>query len=224
MQNDLRITMEDFGGRIASVWAGLRPTTRGLVARALLTAAATTSANVSAATTTTTVASARTSNIPYDARAEQELSRLLAALDERAPDGEALSAEQSERLRRMADACAAVLQFRAQSAESFSQLLAREFHVHDYAQIDLLADRISAQLPPSEICELARHTEVRVRAIAQEALTQSPTSVLVELLSDPVDAPIVRAALERQAMDYELEEARWIVNALDEAEVETSED
>ncbi len=214
MENNSRLTIEDFGGRIASVWAGLQPTTRGMVERALLQA-------VSAGNA---VSSVRTGTVPYDARAEWELSRLLAALDENSPDAEALSVQQTGQLRRMAEACDSVLQLRAQSAEAFAQLFERAFAAHDYRRVDALADRMSVQLPPSEICELARHPQVRVRAIAQEALAQAPTSVLVELLADPVDAPVVRAALERQADEYESDEARWIVGALDEADAESIEE
>ena len=57
-----------------------------------------------------------------------------------------------------------------------------------------------------------------VRALANEALAQFPTSVLVGLLSDPVDSEIARDALRRQAVDYGSEEARQIINALDQVE------
>ena len=217
METDSRIVMENFGRRIASVWAGLRPATRGIVERALLSSSASTSA-------TSSTAGARQSNAPYDARAEWELSRLLAALEERAPEREALSAQLSGELSRVAEACVALLQLRAQSAETFAQLLARAFRAHDYVQVDALADRLTKQLPPSEICELARNPQVTVRAIAEEALAQSPTSVLVELLADPIDSFTVRAALERQAEDYESDEARWIITALDEADAEAMEE
>jgi hypothetical protein len=42
-----------------------------------------------------------------------------------------------------------------------------------------------------------------------------PTRQLVTLLVDPVDGDIAREALDRQAFEYESEEARQIVNALD---------
>jgi len=57
-----------------------------------------------------------------------------------------------------------------------------------------------------------------VRALANEALAQFPTSVLVGLLSDPVDSEIARDALRRQAMEYGSEEARRIINALDQVD------
>jgi hypothetical protein len=198
--------MEDFGGRLASVWSELRPTTRGLVERALQTPGTSSPQprNVSAP------------NAPYDARADHELSRLLAALDERSLEtGDSLAIEKGSELRHIADTCAAVLQEKTRSAEVFGQLVRRAESKRDYARIDALADALT-RFAPSEICELARSPEVIVRALANEALAQFPTSSLIGLLSDPVDSDIAREALRRQALDYGSEEARQIVNALDQ--------
>jgi len=191
--------IEDFGGRVASVWSELRPTTRGLVERALQAS---------------TTASPQARNLPYDARADLELSRLLTALDDRASETEAsLGTEKVDRLRYIADTCAAVLQEKTQSAEVFSQLVRRATTQRDYARVDALADSLT-RFAPSEICELARSQDVVVRALANEALALFPTSVLVSLLSDPVDSEIGRDALRRQAVEYGSEEARQIVSAL----------
>jgi len=203
--------MEDFGGRLASVWSELRPTTRGLVERALQTASA-----------PPPTRNPNAPNAPYDARADHELSRLLAALDERALEPNAsLEAEKENQLRHIADTCAAVLQEKTRSAEVFAQLVRRADRQRDYARIDALADALTG-FAPSEICELARSQDVVVRALANEALAQFPTSMLVELLRDPVDSEIARDALRRQAMDYGSEEARQVVNAL--AQVDASGD
>lgn len=192
--------MEDFGGRLASVWSELRPTTRGLVERALQ--------NSSAAP------SRSSANAPYDARADHELSRLLTALDERALENDAsLEAEKETQLRHIANTCAAVLQEKTRSAEVFEQLVRRADRQRDYKRVDALADALTG-FAPSEICELARSQDVVVRALANEALAQFPTSVLIGLLGDPVDSEIARDALRRQALDYGSEEARQIVNAL----------
>nr|MDQ3805522.1 hypothetical protein [Acidobacteriota bacterium] len=67
------MTIEDFGAGVASVWQGLRPSTRSLVERAL-------------ATTPPPTGAATRGDSHYDARSEWELSRLLAALDERATE------------------------------------------------------------------------------------------------------------------------------------------
>ena len=150
------------------------------------------------------------------------MSRLLAALYERASEKGVgiLSAEQSRELARMAETCAKVLHSGARSAEVFAQLLERALRARDYARVDALADVMTARLAPSELCEMARQTNPAVRAVAQEAMLQLPTSVLVALLGDPVDAGIARAALESQADEYESEEARFVVNALEQVDAD----
>lgn len=192
----------DFGARIATVWSELRPATRGLVERAL-------QAPVNGATR----------NFHYDARADIELSRFLTALDDRAAEkSEALDAERGGRLKSIADTCATVLQEKTESAEVFAQLVRRASGQRDYKRIDLLADALNARFPPSEICELARSEDRIVRELANEALARCPISVLSGLLNDPVDADTARAALRRQVVEYGSEEARQIVNALDQAD------
>ena len=200
--------MEDFGGRLASVWSELRPTTRGLVERALQASSA----------KTVPPRNPNLPNTPYDARADHELSRLLAALDERALEPDAsLEADKETQLRHIADTCAAVLQEKTRSAEVFAQLVRRADSRRDYGRIDALADALMG-FAPSEICELARSQDVVVRALANESLAQFPTSVLIGLLSDPVDSEIARDALRRQAQEFGSEEARQIVNALSQVD------
>ena len=200
--------IEGFDGHVATVWSEIRPTTRGLVERALQT----------------THAASQPRNTPYDPRADVELSRLLAALDdqaaEEAPSNESVNVDQ---LRHIADICAAVLQEKTRSAEVFVQLIRRAEIQHDYERIDALADALTARFAPPEICELARSRDVIVRALARETLAQSPTSVLLSLLSDPVDSEIARDALRRQAFEYGAEEARQILYALDQVDL-TGED
>jgi hypothetical protein len=104
--------IEDFGGRIATVWSELRPATRGLVERALQAA---------------TSGAAPNRNFQYDARADLELSRFLAALDDRASEKkDGLDAEQVTRLRSVADTCAGVLQEVARSEDVLVRELANE--------------------------------------------------------------------------------------------------
>ena len=194
----------DFGARIATVWSELRPATRGLVERALQAPVAGTQA---------------TSNFHYDARADLELSRFLAALDDRAAEtSEALDAETGGRLKSVADTCASVLQEKTESAEVFAQLVRRASNQRDYKRIDVLADALN-RFPPTEICELARSENKIVRELANEALARCPISVLTMLLSDPVDSDTARGALRRQVVEYGSEEARMIVNALDADEI-----
>jgi hypothetical protein len=198
----LSFIIEDFGGRVATVWSELRPATRGLVERALQ------ASNISPA---------QARNVPYDARADLELSRFLAALDERVTEaGVALDAEKENRLRMVANTCALVLQEKTQSAEVFAQLVRRAEAQRDYNRIDALADALTTRFAPSEICELARSEDLFVRELANEALARFPTTVLLTLLSDPVDTEVAREALRRQVIEYGSEDARQIVNALDQ--------
>jgi len=197
--------MKDFGGRVATVWSELRPATRGLVELALQ------APNGGAQATR---------NFQYDARADLELSRFLRALDERASDkSNALDSENVQKLRSIAETCAAVLQEKTESAEVFSQLVRRAEVLHDYKRIDVLADSLINRFPPSEICELARSEQVIVRELANETLARCPVSVLATLLADPVDSEIARAALRRQIAEYGSEEARQIVSVLDQEEI-----
>lgn len=193
--------MDDFGARIATVWSELRPSTRGLVERALQAPVTGTQA---------------TRNFQYDARADLELSRFLAALDDRAAEkSEVLDAERANRLKSLADTCASVLQEQTESAEVFTQLVRRASKQRDYKRIDNLADALNSRFPTSEICELARSEDQIVRELANEALARCPIGVLANLLNDPVDAETARAALRRQVVEYGSEEARMIVNGID---------
>ena len=200
----MSLMIEDFGGRIATVWSELRPATRGLVERAFLATAG---------------GAVPTHNFHYDARADLELSRFLAALDDRASEkSDLLDAEKVGRLRSVADTCAAVLQDKTESAEVFAQLVRRAELQRDYKRIDVLADALGSRFPPTEICELARSEDVIVRELANESLARFPISVLASLLSDPVDSEIARGALRRQVIEYGSEEARQLVNVLDQAD------
>lgn len=194
--------IDDFGSRIANAWSELRPATRGLVERAMQAGGPGTP-------------TAR--NFHYDARADLELSRFLAALDDRAAE-KGLDAEKGGELKSIADTCAAVLLEKTESAEVFTQLVRRAQAQRDYRRIDTLADALNSRFPPSEICELARSEDNVVRELANEALARCPISVLYSLLNDPVDAETARSALRRQVVEYGSEEARQIVNALDQAE------
>ena len=129
-----------------------------------------------------------------------------------------LDAETGGKLRSVADTCAAVLLEKTESAEVFAQLVRRAEQQKDYRRIDTLADALTSRFPPSEICELARSEDVITRELANEALARCPISVLASLLNDPVDAETARAALRRQVVEYGSEEARQIVNVLDQAD------
>ena len=196
------LAIEDLGSRVATVWSELRPATRGFVERALQAG----SGNPQA-----------TRNFHYDARADLELSRFLTALDDRiAEKNDTVDRDTAVKVKTVAEACAAVLQEKTESAEVFSQLVRRAESQRDYKRIDTLADALNSRFPPSEICELARSHDAIVRELANEALARCPISILATLLSDPVDSETARAALRRQVIEYGSEEARQIVNVLDQ--------
>src|SRR2546423_14389576 len=190
--------IEEFGPRVANVWNHLRTTTRTLIENAWQSASSGSAPRVPR-------------SAPYDPRADQELSQLLAALDEHAQTEVSAGREGARESRRLADACANVLSQQTQSAEVFAQLIERAHLRNNYAQVDALAALLPERLAPSELCELARANNVIVRALAHEALTQLPTSLLAALLRDPVDAVIARQALERQANEFGSEDAQRIV-------------
>jgi hypothetical protein len=199
------LAIEDLGSRVATVWSELRPATRGFVERALQAG----SGNPQS-----------TRNFHYDARADLELSRFLTALDDRIAEKNDVGVDLATtvKVKTVAEACAAVLQEKTESAEVFSQLVRRADSQRDYKRIDALADALNTRFPPSELCELARSQDPIVRELANEALARCPISILATLLSDPVDSETARAALRRQIVEYGSEEARQIVNVLDQSD------
>lgn len=200
------MVIEEFGPRVTNVWNHLRTTTRNLVERAWQSSGAAAQVPRAAA---------------YDPRADQELSQLLAALDEHASHAETTSAaEDAGKTRRLADACANLLSQQTQSAEVFAKLIERAHQRKDFAQIDWLAGLLPDRLAPSELCDLARANNVVVRALAQETLAQMPSSLLVMLLRDPVDAMVARQALERQAVEFGSEDAQLILRDFEESGLE----
>jgi len=195
------LIIDDFGTRIATVWSELRPATRGLVERALQVSAG---------------GAPIPHKVQYDARSDIELSRFLAALDDRAAEkSNALDAEKGGQLKTIADTCAAVLLEKTESAEVFTQLVRRAKSQKDYRRIDSLANVLNSRFPPSEICELARSADVVVRELANEALARCPVALLASLLNDPVDAATARAALRRQVAEYNSDEARHMMSLIE---------
>lgn len=199
------MTIDTLGARVASVWDGLRPTTRKMIVGALQARQSGTKGNQKTS-----------GNIPYDARSDWELSRLLTALDERASETKELTKEQSSELGQMAETCASVLQEKTRSAEVFTQLVERAMYANDYKRIDTLGGILVERFAPSEVCELIRQANPVAKALAYEALTQFPTSSLVSLLNDPLDAEIARDAIERQAFEFGVEEAREVLAMMEQ--------
>jgi hypothetical protein len=192
---------EKFGSRVTSAWNDLRPQTRSLLERAWQS------------TPPAPVEQTRT----YDPRADRELSKLLAALDEQTQrEGGGSEDESAGQARRLADTCVQMLTQQTQSAEVFAQLIQRAHARQQFARLDELANAMALRLAPSELCDMARSPNVVVRALANEVLTQAPPSLLRSLLHDPIDAEVARSVLERQAHEFGLEEAKRTLREIDE--------
>ena len=198
------MTIKDFGTHVADVWAGLRPMTRRMVVGAMQIG--------QNSYLTQTVGK----NFSFDAHADWELSRLLTALDDRAAEPEVRqNTEKFRENRRMAAACAEVLSAQTESAEVFIQLITRALRRADFARVDQLADALLERFSAGEICEIVRQTDAAaVRAIAAEALALVPTMQLLPLLDDPIYSDIVRNTLETQAVEYNSEDARMLLEDL----------
>ena len=139
---------------MATIWSQLRPTTRQLVERALQSTQSPTQGR----------------NAPYDARADLELSKLLEALDEGVSETRILSAKQeTDKLRSVADTCAAVLLEKTQSAEVFVQLIERAQLQHDYERVDAPRHALASRFVREIANWLVRKMWWCV--LAQEALT-----------------------------------------------------
>ena len=196
--------IKNFGAQVESVWQNLRPMTKKILVGELQT-------NLTKPSR----------KITYDAHADWELSRLLTALDEQS---EAVEIKQdTEKLRELkilANACTRVLEAQSNSAEVFIQLAKRAVIRNDYKKLDALADMLAKRFPVSEIAEIIRQTDLaHVRAIAYETLALAPTVSLLSILDDPIYYEIARNALEQQAVEYESEEARMILEQLDYEEL-----
>ena len=196
--------IKDFGGRIASVWEGLRPMTRNMLVGALQT-------------NSSSSPSSKTTKFSYDAHADWELSRLLSALDEQSHSADAQkNAETLDEMNKLADTCARLLEAQSGSAEVFIQLAERALRKHDYKKLDSLADRLAEKFSAAEIAEIVRQTESpQIRAIAYETLATLPVSSVAPLLDDSLYVDIAATALEQKAFEYESDEARDVLDQFD---------
>lgn len=195
--------IKDFGPRVVSVWEGLRPVTKQMLERAILSGS-----NASALPT---------QKFSYDAHSDWELSRLLSVLDEQIKDPEVRKdPAKLEEITQLANTCVRVLESQTESAEVFIQLAERVLKSNDYNQLDRLADRLQEKFSAGEIAEIVRQTDMaQIRAIAYETLALLPASALLPLIDDPVYAEIAMNGLEQKAFEYESEEAREILERLD---------
>lgn len=196
------MTIKEFGGKIASIWANLRPDTKKLLVGVMKTGKA---------------GAAQTHKLHYDAHADWELSRLLHALDEQSTKKTVRknTAKLTE-IKQLADTCASVLESQSASAEVFIQLATRALRDNDYARLDRLADHLAERYSAGEIAEIVRQTDLaQIRAIAHETLAMMSLSHLVPLLDDPLYSGIAAAALEQKAYEFDSDEARDILEQFD---------
>lgn len=198
------MTIKDFGARVESVWEGLRPITKKMLVGALAAGSG-------------NAPTVQTQKFSYDAHADWELSRLLAALDEQAKTAEVRNnPEKLREIRQLAETCASVLESKTASAEVFIQLAARTFQRNDFKKIDRLADILNERFSASEIAEIIRQTDMpQIRAVAFETLAMMPVSAILPLIDDSVYFEIARNALEQQAFEFESEEAREVLEQLE---------
>ena len=196
------MTIKEFGGKVASVWEGLRPVTKKMVVGALKTG------------------DAQNSQAPksyYDAHADWEVSRLLSALDEQSSASETRrdSAKLNE-IKELAETCARILEAQSASAEVFIQLASRAIRENDYKRLDRLADTLAERYSAGEIAEIVRQTEMpQIRAVAYETLAMMPVENLVPLLDDSLYSAIAAGALEQKAFEFESDEARDVLDQYD---------
>lgn len=199
------MTINDIGGRVASVWEGLRPITQKMLAGALQS-------------TASGVVNNKTPKFSYDAHADWEVSRLLTALDEQSRTAEVKkdTAKLSE-IKHLAETCVSVLETQSASAEVFIQLAERAIKDNDYNRLDKLGDHLASRYSPGEIAEIIRQTEFpQIRAIAYETLAMMPVQSLIPLLDDPLYSGIAAVTLEQQAYEFESEEARDMLDQFEE--------
>lgn len=199
------MTIKDFGARFESVWQGLRPVTKKMIVGALQ------GVNLTATTTPT-------QKFSYDTQSDWELSRLLSALDEQAKEAQNnKDTEKLAEIRKMSETIERVLEAQTESAEVFIQLAERILKQNDYAHFDRLSNVLAERFSAGEIAEIIRQTNLpQIRAVAYETLSMLPTSAILTIVDDPLYADIALAALEQQAFEYESEDARSVLEQIED--------
>jgi hypothetical protein len=191
--------IKELGGKVASIWDGLRPVTKQMLVGALKAGST----------------NPKPQKFSYDAHADFEVSRLLSALDEQSKKIKRDSQKFNE-LTQLADTCVRVLEAQSASAEVFIQLAERAVRDNDYNRLDKLADHLGERYSASEIAEIVRQTETpQVRAIAYETLATLPIPQITQLLDDPLYTSIAAGALEQKAFEFDSDEARDILDQFD---------
>jgi len=196
------MTIKELGGKVASVWDGLRPVTKKMLAGLMKTGDA---------------PSSQAPKFHYDAHADWEVSRLLSALDEQSSASETRKdSSKYNEVKEFAETCARILESQSASAEVFIQLATRAIKDNDYRRLDRLADNLAARYAAPEVAEVVRQTEMpQIRAVAYETLAMMPVESLVPLLDDPLYSGIAATSLEQKAYEFDSDEARDVLEQYD---------
>lgn len=199
------MTINEIGGRVASVWDGLRPVTRKMLVGALQS-------------TTPGAVNIKTPKFSYDAHADWEVSRLLTALDEQSGTSEVRSDDvKLSEIKQLAETCVHVLESQSASAEVFIQLAERAIKDRNYDRLDKLGDHLARRYSSSEIAEIIRQTDLpQIRAISYETLAMMPVQALIPLLDDPIYAGIAAVTLEQKAYEFDSDEARDVLDQFED--------
>ncbi len=191
---------KNFGERVETIWKDLRPITKQMIVGAMRTNKF-----------------AQKQKYSYDAHADWEISSLLNALDEQAKDTKtAKDTADLKDIYDLAEICASVLETQTESAEVFIQLAKRALARNDFRKIDILADALFERFSAGEVAEVIRQTKMaQISAIAYETLVVFPATLIEPLLDDQLYFEIACNVLEQQAIEFESEEARKILEDLE---------
>lgn len=194
--------IKEFGGKVATIWEGLRPHTQKMLVGAMQGKAP---------------SGSQAPRLFYDATADWEVSRLLSALDERSRATEVRKDKaRLDEITQLANTCVRVLESQSASAEVFILLASRAVQSNDYNRLDRLADTLAERYSSGEIAEIVRQTDIpQIRAIAYETLAMLPIPNLLPLLDDPLYSGIAAAALDQKAYEFDSDEARDILDQFD---------
>ncbi|MBP9665244.1 MAG: hypothetical protein KBD94_11525 [Pyrinomonadaceae bacterium] len=194
--------IKEFGGKVATIWEGLRPHTQKMLVGVMQGKAP---------------SGSQAPRLFYDATADWEVSRLLSALDERSRATEVRKDKaRLDEITQLANTCVRVLESQSASAEVFILLASRAVQSNDYNRLDRLADTLAERYSSGEIAEIVRQTDIpQIRAIAYETLAMLPIPNLLPLLDDPLYSGIAAAALDQKAYEFDSDEARDILDQFD---------
>jgi hypothetical protein len=190
------MSLKNLGKQVESVWKDLRPMTKKMLVKALKT-------------------SRKKPTFSYDAHSDWELSNLLNAIDQEVQVDNPNISDKSD-LVDLAEICATVLESQTESAEVFIQLMRRALARNDFAKIDELGHVLHERFTAGETAEVIRQTKMpQIKAIGFETLAVMPVALITPLLEDPLYFDIACNVLEQQAIEFESDEARRVLEKLE---------